>query len=67
MNIEDVDANEMLGVSRPIGSLSKRAIHMARKFDELDSAGQDFVEMVIAHENARLNAGNKEVCTTENT
>lgn len=58
LSVLDVDANEMLGVSRSIGSLSKRAIHMARKFDELDSAGQDFIEMVITHENTRLNAGN---------
>lgn len=67
LSVLDLDANEVLGVSRPIGSLSKRAIHMAKKFDELDTAGQDFVEMVLTHENARLSAEIKEVSTTENT
>ena len=37
------------------------------RFDELDTAGQDFVEMVLTHENARLSAEIKEVSTTENT
>lgn len=67
LSVLDLDANEVLGVSRPIGSLSKRAIHMAKEFDELDAAGQDFVEMVLIHEGARLSAGIKEVSITENT
>lgn len=67
LSVLDMDANEALGIFRPVEDLSKKAIHMAKKFDELDDTGQDFVEMVIAHENARLSAEIKEVSITEST